>query len=179
MHVIGIIGKINTGKDTAASICKKNGYVRKAFADPIKEIVHELFDVPREVLWGDSQCRTEKVRKMLQLLGTDYARAIDPDVWVKKMKKQLQRCRDLRYHGVVIPDVRFVNEAEMLKEENATLLRIVRPKKQHNRAPEVNCHISEKENLLIPEKWITHTIINNGTVEDLECSVMMFLQGVS
>ena len=176
MHVVGIIGKLNAGKDTIAASYQKRGYVRKAFADPIKEIVHQLFKVPREILWGSSKARTGDVRKMLQGLGTDYARNIDPDVWVKQMRNQLQRCRVLKHHGVVIPDVRFLNEAKMLrKEEHATLIHVIRPHSDKHETKSATKHQSETESTLIPHSWVTHTIINDGSLADLENAVQDIL----
>ena len=178
MKIVGIIGKFNTGKDTVADVCQKQGYVRHAFADPVKEIVHSLFGIPRSVLWGDSEMRTGEVRKMLQGLGTDYARSIRPAVWVDKMREQLKRSEEQQAYGVVIPDVRFVNEAELLNGLGATLIYITRPLSGSHETTGANEHLSETENILIPGLWITHTISNDRSLCDLQVKVQSILGGI-
>jgi len=175
MQILGIIGKLNTGKSAIADVCQKYGYVQRSFADPLKEIVHQLFNVPRDVLWGSSEKRTGKVRQMLQELGTDYARKIDPDVWVNQMKSQLKRCRDLKYHGVVIPDARFLNEARLLRAEGATIIRVTRPNSGVHETARAQQHRSERESELIPAQWITHEIVNDGSLQDLQEKIKTIL----
>jgi hypothetical protein len=178
MKIVGIIGKLNTGKDTVAEVCQKQGYVRHSFADPVKEIVHEMFNVPRNILWGDSSKRTGEVRRMLQGLGTDYARSIRPNIWVSKMQEQLRKCEEQNCYGVVIPDVRFLNEAEMLHERGATLIYLTRPLSGSHETDDANYHLSETENILIPREWITHTITNNRSLCDLQNTVQRIIGGI-
>ncbi len=171
MQIIGIMGKLNSGKDTIAQTYVDRGYIRCGFGDPIKEIVHDLFDIPREILWGSSAERTGEVRRMLQGLGTDFARSFRPNVWVDKMRGQITTCGLMGDHGMVIPDVRFINEAELLHSLDATIIRIKRPLSGSHETHEANTHLSETENTLIPLHWITHTIVNNGSLEDLQQKV--------
>ncbi len=173
MKIIGIMGKLNSGKDTIAQAYVDRGYIRLGFGDPIKEIVHDLFDIPREILWGSSKERTGEVRRMLQGLGTDFARSFRPNVWVDKMKGQITTCDLMGDHGVVIPDVRFINEAELLHAMDATIIQIKRPLSGSHETHEANTHLSETENTLIPLHWITHTIINDGSLEDLQQKINM------
>jgi len=177
MKIVGIIGKLNSGKDAVARVYIQQGYIRRAFADPVKEIVHELFGVPRDALWGDSEARTETIRNMLQGLGTDYARGINPNVWVNKMCDALDACHRAYQEYVVIPDVRFLNEAEMLYRRGATLIRVTRPANGSHTTEAINQHQSETQNALIPAELVTHTIVNDGSLADLHHKVKLITGG--
>lgn len=58
IKVVVLAGKKGSGKTTLAKmLCENNGYVRMSFADPIKDIICELFDINRKTL--------EKVKNLL------------------------------------------------------------------------------------------------------------------
>jgi hypothetical protein len=54
-----------------------------------------------------------KPRSLLQWWGTEYRRSKDPDYWVKRLRKTLDAQRP---EVALISDVRFPNEAEVLRE---------------------------------------------------------------
>ena len=97
MNIIGISGLAGSGKDTIADIlCSKHRYIKVSLADVMKRFAMELWDIPKECLWGPSHLRGTElpvrvpgtgealtVRKILQHLGTEGGRAIDSDVWVR------------------------------------------------------------------------------------------------
>ena len=166
-RLVGIVGKFNSGKDTIAKALEAKGYDRRAFADPLKLFVHELFGIPREILWGPSENRTGEVRQMLQQLGTDYARKFRPNIWVDKTAEAIELSRRSDSVGVIVPDVRFLNEGEMMRNKDAILIRVVRSSSGAHESDAANAHASETESDLIPEEWITCTVYNNGTLEEL------------
>lgn len=53
-------------------------------------------------------------RQILQRLGTEWGRQLDPQVWLRALKRQIEADRSRRY---VVSDMRFVNEAEYLRKE--------------------------------------------------------------
>jgi len=56
--IIGVCGLAGSGKDTVADILVKNhGFVKIAFADPMKRFCKEMFDFSDEQLWGSSDAR--------------------------------------------------------------------------------------------------------------------------
>lgn len=132
-NVIGISGKIGTGK---SSVAEAIGFERKSFASFLREEVgdfvgkspewvrthkDELFSlspVVGERLQTDKATLT--VREILQRWGTDYRRAQDPDYWVKQMRAFASS----RTEPLVIDDVRFPNEAELVHELGGLLVRI-------------------------------------------------------
>lgn len=56
--IVGLCGAAGSGKDTVADFMVKNhGFVKIAFADPLKRICKEVFDFSDEQLWGPSEMR--------------------------------------------------------------------------------------------------------------------------
>lgn len=135
--LIGISGKKQSGKDTAALIIFKtlyigNKYIQiKRFADKLKLMTAILIDCDVSRLednyfknsslgegWGDLT-----PRKILQYLGTEVGRNLHPDIWVNSLLKSYNPERDIW----IIPDVRFPNEANAIKERGGILIRIDQP----------------------------------------------------
>lgn len=58
--IILLCGQANSGKDTAASYMTEMGGVAIAFADPLKQILYRVFEVPTENLWGPSKMRSKE-----------------------------------------------------------------------------------------------------------------------
>ena len=144
MQVIGISGKIGTGKSTLANyMADMLGWDKMSFGDPVKQEASKRFGFPIE--WCYSEQGKNKhvsvrkdfidydpnldklvqyftpgeptVRKMLQWWGTDVRRKQDPDYWIKTMEKSING-------NVIIDDVRFHGEAEMVKRLGGTLIRV-------------------------------------------------------
>lgn len=132
MIVVGFSGKLNAGKDTAAdAICEMRTVQRLAFAKPLKDTVMKMFDLSKEQVFTDKKdvidLRWNKTpRQLLQWFGTDVIRNYDPDHWVKLMRMRLETLRDSGTQIVVVTDVRFDNEADLLREFGATIVRINR-----------------------------------------------------
>lgn len=131
-RLIGIVGKKGAGKDTTADyIVKRYGFVKRAYAAPLKQACKSLFfftdnqledPVEKETIdkrWG----RTP--RDAMQWLGTDVVRhSLGSDFWIRHMGLFRQENPHIR---LVIPDVRFPNEADWIKENGGVLIRVVRP----------------------------------------------------
>jgi len=179
MKVVGITGTLNSGKDLLAAEFIARGFVRMAFADPLKDAVHRIFRIPTEILWGDSNKRDTRTRKILQELGTDFARKYDPEIWVKRTLERIENWRlglgdklELLEFvegpvKIVVPDVRFPNEAQALKTNyDAKLIRVYRPNASKGKDPETLRHESETLVDKIPLELHTHTFRNTGTLKE-------------
>ena len=94
-------------------------------------------------------------RQILQLWGTEYRRRQDPDYWVKRLEEKLQGLKK-----VVIDDVRFPNEVEMIHRLGGRVIRIDRP------GPDESTHASE---IILDtfDGW-DGVIENTGTLGELE-----------
>ena len=97
---VGIIGKMGSGKTTAANfLVEKHGFVKMSLADPMRQITKEIFGI---------ESKTDpRYRRIMQKLGTDWFRSEDPDVWVRYLLKRVEQ----ETRPVVVDDVRFPNEA--------------------------------------------------------------------
>ncbi|WP_321365469.1 hypothetical protein [uncultured Desulfuromusa sp.] len=66
------------------------------------------------------------VRRILQWWGTEFRRAQDPDYWTKAWEKKLQGY-DLKNTHILVDDVRFVNELEIIEKQGGVFIKIERP----------------------------------------------------
>ena len=140
--LIGICGLIGSGKGTVAdTLVNDHGFTKISFADKLKDTVAHLYDWDRAMLEGD----TDKSRKwreqvdefwtqetgrkitpriVLQEFGTDCMRnGFDKNIWVSFVKKKILANPDVNF---IIPDVRFPNEIDVIKQLNGQVWQVRR-----------------------------------------------------
>ena len=169
-NLIGLTGYAQSGKDTVASILvEKYGYTRIAFADKIRDFLYGinpmvacsptgyLQDLVNLVGW-DKAKQEPQVRRLLQDLGISARELLDENIWITTALSKVDK--DAR---VVVTDVRFENEAMMIKLMGGQLWRV----KRVGFGP-VNEHVSESE---LDGYKVNQIFVNNGTLEDLEVLV--------
>jgi len=148
---IGLVGYAKSGKDTAArgiQTCVwdlfKIPVSNLAFADTIRKI-GLLFGYTKEQMSDQSLKETfcnpmfpmVTPRKFMQLVGSEMFRNhLDKDCWVKIVEKVLlddieEAKNEIEPNGNpthvrIITDVRFPNEAEMIKKHGGFLVRVKR-----------------------------------------------------
>jgi len=186
--IIGLSGYAQSGKDTVAELLIHNyGFQRISFASPIRNAVYTLnptimdldFYEPVSLVevidkhgWelaktmrgnkGD-YLRYPDVRRLLQVMGTDVGRGLFGETfWIDQAFKQA----DAEGHErIVMPDVRFPNEARAIAARSGDVWRINR----HNHTP-VNAHKSETA---MDNFMFKHVIYNDSTLDDLSEEVFM------
>jgi hypothetical protein len=137
--LVGICGPARVGKDTFATALQKHCDYRIArFADTIKDTANLWFGWSRDFLEQHKDEVDERVgfspRTFMQKLGTDFAREqLDPDIWVKVFQARFGSTR------VIIPDVRFENEATWVRRHRGVLVHVQRADFE----PVVTGHASE------------------------------------
>ena len=176
--IIGIHGKAGHGKDTIASMIQStvgsDSSVIVAFATPIKSVCEYLFDFTQEDM--SSQEGKKKIvdtsygytiREILQKVGTESFRdVISPTIWTDFISRYIKSLPEqVKY--VLIPDTRFINECEFVKENDGLLFKVVNPRVK----PIEGGHISEAD-LDFP---MDATVINNGGLIELRESVSEIL----
>ncbi len=170
MHkpVIGIMGRAGAGKDvTADYLVEHHGFAKFGFSWPLKDLVAREFGLERErmdeleyketplssVHGPDGMPRTP--REIMQIIGTEGFRAVDPDYWVKKALDYVDKMLYLtEVRGIAIPDVRFPNEADAIRRwfSNGTIWQIL---KTGGATTAATAHSSEME----MEKITPNTIL--------------------
>jgi hypothetical protein len=137
--ILCICGKARHGKNTFADILKeqsKKNILQIAYADYLKYVARKYFG------W-DGQ-KDEKGRTLLQQLGTEDARANNPDVWVDTVIG-LVKAIGHKYDYIVTTDCRFPNEINRWEEEGFTVyaIHVERPKFDNGLTEEQKSHESE------------------------------------
>ena len=189
--IIGMCGLIGTGKDTVADILVNNyNFIKVSYADKLKDGVATVISWDREMLEGTTdESRTWREQKdefwsretnehitprlVLQMFGTDCMRnGFYNGIWVSIVKQQIINNPNKNF---VIPDVRFPNEAKMIKEVNGEVWRICR-------GPDPQWFISYVKDNIVPtdvheSEWqwakldFDCVIHNNDTIIDLKNQV--------
>ena len=140
--IIGFVGFIGSGKDTAADyLVNFHGYRRDSFANTLKDAVACVFGWDRVLLEG----RTKEAREwreqvdtrwaerlnmpnltprlMLQLWGTEVCRnGFHDDIWIASLENKMRKTTD----NIVISDVRFPNEIKAIHNAGGIVVRIKR-----------------------------------------------------
>jgi len=169
--IIGISGKMRSGKSTVAEMIQlmANGnYKICSFADKIKAMVSiatgvdydEIDDKKNDYLPVEFQYKEIKTyRHLLQKFGTDAVRNnLGENFWINCL------FIDLDYTDVIVPDVRFLNEAEAIKKRDGLLIKVVNEHADTLTLTE-NKHISETE----MDKYEDFDIVveNNSSIDEL------------
>lgn len=133
MAVIGFTGKKGVGKSTAAAVCVLAGFERMSFAATLKRMARVLLvsmGIDNVDLLALPQNKERVIpglgctyRHLLQTLGTEWGRAIHPDLWVMDVRNQLN---EMGPGDFVFDDVRFENEAAMIRELGGVIIHIAR-----------------------------------------------------
>ena len=121
MKLNGIHGKARTGKDTAARYLVENhGFLRRAFADPLKLAAQQMFGLSEDETWSEEIKDVvipywgRSPRNLFQLLGTEGGRNVfGEDLWTQVWGKFYMEHRE--HMHIVVPDVRFDNEADLIR----------------------------------------------------------------
>lgn len=164
--LIGLTGRARSGKTTAAEHLARTYLLEQyAFADPLRDGLMAIFNLDptdfesdrKEQPLGWLDCSP---RQLMQSMGTEWARnTVHPDVWVKLAEQNLDYMSNAlgAVLGFVVSDVRFENEADLIRRRGGTVIHILRPN-----ALAVNPHISEAGIAANPADL---TLPNYGTVE--------------
>jgi len=181
LNIVGITGFKRSGKDTAGSILIQNGYIKYSFAGPLKKACQEIFMFDYEQTEG---CKKEDLdnrwsttpRKVFQRFGTEIFRnnlkLILPEVkdlnenfWIYRFKlwyqEQIKTNPNLK---VVVTDVRFPNEADIIKELGGTIIKVIRSETNLNN----DQHSSEVSITKIKPDF---TIYNNSTIHEYHSQI--------
>ena len=150
--LIGFTGPKRAGKDTAAQTLRQcfaeydeELYIgQTSFAEPLYNMLREFVGKKIDKLKNTDAKDTETIepfgctlRHMIQTLGTDWGRdCIHKDAWVMSIQRNIDEAtEELPSNAdaaiVLIPDVRFENEAEYVRT-NGILIHITKDQTEHD-----------------------------------------------
>jgi hypothetical protein len=98
-------------------------FVRVSFADEVRYEIQETFGCGHsfDVLWKKPY--PDEIRRLLQWWGTDLRRSEDSEYWVNKTERHAFNATVDGFLPV-FTDVRFGNEADMIRRNNGVLVRV-------------------------------------------------------
>jgi hypothetical protein len=191
--ILGLTGKKRSGKDTVADYLINNyGFTKLSFAEPLKKVCVELFDLSdnqvngsdkeKEIVdsrWGYS------ARQLMQIIGTElfrnnlpkymrlgYQLADNPadnsiNIWVHILHKKIISLQEKGINYFVISDVRFLDEINLIQSLGGYIIKL-------NRVNDSNdTHISETE---LDNTKFEYNIENNGTIDELYKSIKYIVE---
>ena len=139
--IVGFVGFIGSGKDTAADyLVNFHGFRRDSFANTLKDAVAHVFGWDRTMLegrtkssrewreqrdewWSERLGREITPRLMLQLWGTEVCRqGFHDDIWIASLENKMRKTTD----DIVISDVRFPNEIKAIHNAGGIVVRVAR-----------------------------------------------------
>lgn len=164
MKVIGFCGPAGSGKDTCGAFLIENyGFQRLSFAAPIYDML-EIMGMGRPKTQDEKEAIIDDLgcswRHMAQTLGTEWGRAlVHQDLWIILAKRKVLANPDKNY---VITDVRFENEAAMIREVGGLVVHLTGRKAEMTAATQG--HASEGG---LQRDYRDEFITNGGSMQDL------------
>lgn len=164
-----------SGKTTVANYLNGMGYRCLPFAAPLKEMTRTFlaqlgYSSVDALSLTDGELKEHRLqelgvtpRQLMQTLGTEWGRTcVTPQVWLicwrRKAHNNLNRGID-----VVVDDIRYANEAELVRQLGGELWRIERPGTERN-----TDHASEGG---LDDFTFDRRIINDGSLLALHTRV--------
>ncbi|MFB2563638.1 hypothetical protein [Rhizobium sp. IMFF44] len=172
-----------SGKSEVAKALTANGYEPVKFAGPLKGMAAGLLssmgfgrhDIGR-MIEGDLKeavipgFKTVTPRQIMQTLGTDWGReAIDQDLWTKVASVKIEKLRASGLN-VVVDDLRFPNEYDLISSLGGTLVKVVRP----DPTREAGGAYEGK----LKDHTFHHTLHNTGTLRELELKTLLLEEAI-
>ena len=179
-NLIGISGKIGSGKDTVGKIIQifNPEYQIKKFADKLKERIALTWNIERQKL-EDQDFKNTLVpqlritwRQLMQLEG-ESMRRIDLNYWCKALfndyRRSLRNVKDISTSGMrtsmlqadypswLITDVRYPNEVKAIEDRDGIVIRVDRDVKL----------VDHESETALDNYDFKYRIDNNGTIEQL------------
>lgn len=136
-RLIALTGPIGAGKDTvAAHLSHRHGFHPISIAEPLKRIAMEVYGLEHRHVFGSQNDKAEHLprvlnadgiqrtpRQILEWLGTEGFRTIDPNTWVNLAMRRIGAFLT-EGTSVAITDTRFTNEFEAVKEAKGEIWNI-------------------------------------------------------
>lgn len=169
MKVVLVSAKAEHGKDYAAEVMKQEleGRGKKVlvahYADLLKWVCKQFFS------WNGE--KDEEGRSLLQRVGTEKIRSVYPYYWSGFLQSIL-KCFPDEWDYVIIPDVRFPDEIEVMQEFDCVSVRVIRDNFETSLTAEQQSHASETS----LDDWDFDVVLHNHSDEKFADDVKMFVR---
>ena len=166
IKLVALTGAAGSGKSTVAKHLSNQRipFARTKFSGTLKKMLMQIPDVTTDMIEGELKEEPQELfggktpREVMQTLGTEWGRdSVYSKIWLDSWERSIN---DLTY--IVVEDLRYLNEAELVKNRGGQIWRIKRPDYK------CNGHISETEMEGIDPDL---TIRNSGSVEELHAMI--------
>jgi dephospho-CoA kinase len=166
MVIIGFCGKAGHGKDTMANyiveLFKNHHHIKiNNFAKPLKDFAKSI-GFTESQLYDPDKKDTEinehydvTARKALQFIGTDLMRnQFNENVWTNAMAQDIINARHAAVEIYIVTDVRYNNEAILLRDFGAYIFKVVKIDNDSNPSSNAkNNFLSSWMSKLFPKSW--------------------------
>ncbi len=151
LNLIGVNGKIGSGKDTFADyLVKEHNFIKLSMSDILKDACAKLFDIDIEY-FHDRILKENEIpnyvssnsnikitpRYIMRTVGTELTRKYFPNHFIKIMNnkinkilnevKEVEEINNINNNiiiNIIIPDIRFIDEYDMIKSFNGYIVKI-------------------------------------------------------
>lgn len=180
-RVIALTGPKGSGKDTVGMIIRQLYPLYNvrciAYADPIKKVINELFDLSNgvdeydlfkrtQVTFSiDHDARSVSGRRLVREIGM-LMRHYDDKQFTKYVRDQIETCHNTIW---VVTDMRFDNEYIDLKDLGAKTIKILRPNHHYDG------HITERG---FDDQLVDNLLMNDGDLDFLQMRVKIVMDKI-
>jgi hypothetical protein len=129
-QIIGFTGLAGAGKSTAAQSVMRysvEDFTKMSFADALRDMLRGIGLTDHHFKAGKNDSiphlGDKTPRQLMQTLGTEWGRGlVCQDIWINVMAERMNEC----CCNIVIDDVRFDNEAQLIKSMGGRVIRLMR-----------------------------------------------------
>lgn len=187
LYLLGLNGAPGSGKDSCAEALRRHGYQSIAFADALRAEIAQAWRIDQRMLsdratkewplpalaigmcsdpafiqWaahcGHSLHEPRSARWLMQRWGTDYRRGRDATYWTSLVDRWVRSRVGLGCNHLVVTDVRFADEAALVRGLGGRIVRVHRPDQPPltQMAADTEGHSSEASARLIEPAEVIH-----------------------
>ena len=168
-NLIGLAGKKGSGKSYLAKAMwqRLHDVEVMSFASRIKWMARAM-GVPHESIYGSEKEKPLELfggrsgRRIMQMIGTEFGRdMIDQNLWINLARRDYEEQAKTGSQYVIFDDVRFDNEAQMIKDCGGMVIEVVNTKQESSD----DTHRSESG---VSKGLVDFRILNNLTYDPVE-----------